>query len=176
MEFAVWPDGQQADGHWEFEAARAAGAGIEVEHSLFVYEVGDMRVAVEHGGEPSGCWIEVERAQVVEHVDIAVGDEDDFGFGEFAARAFAIDIAAYGCDWSDLAQLFEDGDFADVAEVKDAVDTGESGSYFWAEEAVGVADYADAHGALHAGDVTKNATGLDSAASRQEKSKAGSQK
>ena len=62
---------EKADGDGQFEAARAAGAGVEVEHAFFRDEIGHVRVAVEDGGE-FGCGrIEVEGLEVVEHVDVA---------------------------------------------------------------------------------------------------------
>ncbi len=89
-----------------------------------------MRVAVEDGGEFGGGWIEVEGLEIVEHVEVFAGvgrvlDKDDFGFGELSARAFAVDVASdrsYRCN---LLQSFKDQRSANVATVKNAVDTGE---------------------------------------------------
>jgi len=53
-------DFQHADGDWQFEAARAAGAGIEVEDASFRNVIGDVGVAIEDGGELGGGGIEVE--------------------------------------------------------------------------------------------------------------------
>ena len=148
MAFAV--HSERADGDGEVEAAGAAGAGIEIEDALFVGDAGDVGVAVEDGGEPPGHGIKMEGVQVVEHVDVAgfllqVFDEDDFGFGEFGAGAFAVDVAADGGYWGDFAEVVEDGDFAYVAQVKNARDTGEGGEDFGAEEAVGVGEDGDFH-------------------------------
>jgi len=149
MAFAV--HSERADGDGEVEAAGAAGAGVEVEDTAFVGDAGDVGVAVENGCESPGHGIKMEGVQVVEHVDVAgfllqIFDEDDFGFGEFATGAFTVDVAADGGYWGDFAEVVEDGDFAYVAQVKNARDTGEGGEDFGAEEAVGVADYCDFHG------------------------------
>jgi hypothetical protein len=120
------------DGDWKLEAARAAGAGVEVEHAFFRDEIGDVGVAVEDGGEFGGGGIEVEGFEVVQHVEVEAGvgrvfDEDDFGFGELGAGAFAVDVAADGGDGSDFGELIEDGDFSYVATVENAVDALEGG-------------------------------------------------
>ena len=148
MAFAV--HSERADGDGEVEAAGAAGAGVEVEDTAFVGDAGDVGVAVENGCESPGHGIKMEGVQVVEHVDVAgfllqIFDEDDFGFGEFATGAFTVDVAADGGYGGDFAQLFEDGDFSDVAEVEDVVYAGEGEGDLGTKEAVGVAEYADFH-------------------------------
>jgi len=50
VELAVLADSQQTHRNRQIEAARAAGAGIEVEHALAAVEVRHVRVAEEHGG------------------------------------------------------------------------------------------------------------------------------
>ena len=129
FEFSVFGDREHADGDGKVEAAGAAGAGIEIEDALFVGDAGDVGVAVEDGGEPPGHGIKMEGVQVVEHVDVAgfllqVFDEDDFGFGEFGAGAFTVDVAADGGYRGDGFEFAMDGDFAYVAEVEDALDAG----------------------------------------------------
>jgi len=144
-EFVAGAEVESSDGDRKVEAARAAGAGVEVEDAFFCIEVWDVGVAVENGGKFGGRGIEVEGFEVVEHVEVdalvrRVLDENDVGFGEIGAGAVAIDVAADGGDGSDFGELVEDGDFADVADVEDAVDTVESGDDFRAEQAMGVRD------------------------------------
>jgi len=129
FEFAIFGGGEQADGDGQVEAAGAAGTGVEVEDAAFVGDAGYVGVAVKDGCESPGHGIEVEGLEVVEHVDVAGSmlwdfDGDDFGFGEFGAGAFAVDVAADGGYGGDFAEVFEDGDFAYVAEVEDALDAG----------------------------------------------------
>ena len=88
--------------------------------------------------------------EVVEHVDVETGmgrvlDEDDVGFGELAARAFAVDVAADGGDGRDLGEIFENGHFAHVATVKNAIDAGEGRKDFRAEKAVSIRDDSELH-------------------------------
>ena len=139
-------DFEEAEGDGEFEAAGAAGARVEVEDSFFVDVVGDVGVAVKDGGELGGGGVEVDGLEVVEEIEVAVFEEDDFGFGEFGAGSFAVDVAADGGDGGDGAQLVEDGRLADVAQVEYVVYAAEGGENFGAEEAVGVGEDADAHG------------------------------
>ena len=133
LEISVRADREQAYRYRELEAAGAAGAGVEVEDAAFVGDAGDMGMAVEDGGESSGGRVEVEGVEVVERVDVAVGNEDDFGFREFAAGTFAVDVTADRGYGGDFAQVIENGDFAYVAEVEDARDAGEGGKDFGAE-------------------------------------------
>ena len=105
-----------------------------------------MGVAVEDGGEFSRCGIEVEGLEIMEHIDVAALAEEDFSFGQPGAGAIAIDIAADSGDGRDFGQLIEDGDFADVANVEDAIDAAQCGSDLRAEETVGVGDDAEEHG------------------------------
>src|SRR5580700_10092103 len=51
---AAWPHVQVAHGDGEVEAARTAGAGVEVEHAFVVGDGGFVRVPVEDGGEARG--------------------------------------------------------------------------------------------------------------------------
>jgi hypothetical protein len=87
----------------------------------------------------------MQGVQVVEHVDVVFGDEGDFGFREFGARAFTIGVTADGGDGGDCFKLLEDGDLAYIAQMEDALDAFEGAENFRAEKAVGVADDADLH-------------------------------
>jgi hypothetical protein len=102
-------------------------------------------VAEEDGGELGGGGVEMQGGEVVEQVEVVAFKEDDFSFRELAAWAFAVGVATDGGDGGELAQFLEDGDFADVAEVEDGFDSGQGGSDFGTEQAVGVAQDADFH-------------------------------
>jgi len=107
-------------------------------------------MAVKNGGELGGGRIEVEGFEVVEQIDVEartwwVLDEDDVGFGELGARAFAVNVAADGGDGCDFGEIFEDGDFAHVADMEDAVDAGEGGRDFGPKQAVSIRDDSEFH-------------------------------
>jgi hypothetical protein len=112
----------QANGDGELKAARAAGAGVEVEDAILCVVVRHVSMAVENDSEFGCGGIEVQGLEVVEYVEVAAFSEKDFGFGKFGAGAFAIDVAANGSDGRDFGELVEDGDFAHVAYVKDLID------------------------------------------------------
>jgi hypothetical protein len=82
----------------------------------------------------------------VEHVNVAAPDEHNLSLRKLAARAFSVHVAANRGDRGDLGQLFEDGGFADIAEVENALHAGQCGRDLRAEQAVGIADDADSHG------------------------------
>jgi len=109
-----------------------------------------MRVAVEDGGKFGGCRIEVQSLEIVEHVDVEacvrrVLDEHNFGFGQLAAGAFSVDVAANGGDGGDFGQFGQYKGIAHVADMQDAVDALESWSDFGAEQAVGIGDDSELH-------------------------------
>ena len=150
FQVTVGSDRQHSDCDRQIEAAGAAGAGVEVEDAFFRDEVRDVGMAVEDSGEFGGDGIEVEGLEVVQHVDVQAGvgrvfDEDDVGFGEASARTIDVDVAADGLGGSNFGEFVEDGGFAHVAAVKNAVDAGESGQDFGAEEAVGIGDDSEFH-------------------------------
>jgi len=70
VEAALFIEGEEADGYGQVKAAGAAGAGVEVEDAAFVGDGGDVGVAVEDGGEFCCGGVEVEGAEVVEHIEV----------------------------------------------------------------------------------------------------------
>lgn len=136
---------QNSDGCGEVEPPRPTGAGVEVEHAFSFFDLGAMRVAVEDGRE-SGCdGIKTQRSEIVEEVQKMAFEEQDIGFGQAAAGAGVVDVAANGVKRSDLREGFEDLRFADITEVEDALDTCEGEHNFRAQQTVGVADNPDLH-------------------------------
>lgn len=155
LELPVFAECEQADSHRQIKPARAAGAGVEVEHAFLLDVIRDVSVAVEDGGKFGCGGVEVEGLEVVEHVEVEAGvgrilDEDDFGLGELGAGAFGVDVAANGGYGSDFSEFVEDGNFSYVATVKDAVDAREGGAAqcgkdLGAEQAVGIRDDSEFH-------------------------------
>jgi len=102
-------------------------------------------VAIEDDGKFCCSRVEVERTDVVQQVEVVSFEKEDFGFRQAAARTLAIDVAAHGMEGSYLFEFFENGWFADVAEVKDVLDACERRQNFRAQKAVRIADDADLH-------------------------------
>ena len=143
LQISVRFNRQDSDCDWKLEAARAAGAGIEVEDTFFRDEIRDVGVAVEDCREFCGHGIEVQGFEVVQHVDVEAGvgrvlDEHDFGFGKLGAGAFSVDVAANGGDGSDLGEFGQYRGIADIADMQYALDAFESGRDFRAKETVGI--------------------------------------
>src|SRR5580698_4515041 len=68
LEFSVRAYGEQADGDWQLESSRAAGAGIEVEHAFLCGEIRYVRVAGEHCCKLCRCGVQMEGLHVVHHI------------------------------------------------------------------------------------------------------------
>jgi hypothetical protein len=122
------------------EAAGTDAAGVQVEYALFLEDRRLMRVAEDHDADPCVCRLQVEFVQTMQHVNEAAAELDDFGNWKLGAGAGAIDVAANGSHWRDLAQFVEDGWVADIACMQDVVNAGETRREFGAEQTVGVGE------------------------------------
>jgi hypothetical protein len=145
LKLAIIANCQQPDRDRQIKPPRPARSRIEVEHAFSLVEIWHVRMAEEHGGKPSGHRVKVQRVQVVEHVHIPAAGEDDVRFRQLAAWALAIDIAADSGDRSDLLKFVQDGDFADIAQMENALHSGQRGGNFGAEQAMRIADNSDSH-------------------------------
>ena len=147
----VWMQGplvqmEVGEGNWKREASGAGAAWVEVENVVSGLDHGLVAMAVDHGADAGGRGVEVQVGDVVDEIEETAGEFDGFGCGKLRARARAVDVAADGGEWSDGGEAVEDGGVADVAGVEDVVNAHEGDEGFGAEEAVGVGDYAYAHG------------------------------
>jgi len=143
LDFAVRVYVQVAHRHIEVEAPRTAGTGIEIEHSPVAADAGYVRVPVEDRGKLRSRRVQVQRADVVQQVEVSALDEQDFRFGQAGARSFPVDVAAHRGDGRDPAQGLEDFGVAHIAEVKNALHAGQERRNLRAKQAVRVADDAD---------------------------------
>ena len=141
----LFVDFKQAHRYGQLKSPRPARPGIEIEHAFFGVIVRNVRVSVEHGDKLCRSRVEVQCLQVVQHVNVLAFGKKDLSFGQLAARALAVYVAANGCHWRDLRELVENGNLADIAEMKYVVDAFERGKDFRAKKAVGVADDAEFH-------------------------------
>lgn len=148
VEGAEFRDGQVGAGDGEVESSRAARARVYIEDAFVAADFRFVAVTVKDGTEACGGWVEVELLDVVEQVEVMVGERDDFGCRQEGTGATCIDVAADGGDWGDFGEGAEDFRVADVAEVEDVIGAGEEREQFGAKKAVGVADDGDAHGEI----------------------------
>jgi hypothetical protein len=116
---------QQPGCDWQFKSTRPARPGIKVENALPFVKIRPMRMAVEHCSKFARHWVQVERTQVVEHVHIAVANENDIGFRQLAAWALAVNVSADRRDWGNLFQFLENGGVADISQVQNALNAGQ---------------------------------------------------
>lgn len=132
-------------GDRQLESARAAGAGIEVEHVLVPLNERPMGVAEEDGGKPGGCGIKVQARAVMQHVQIVPLEEDYVRFGQFAAGAGTIDVAANRMDRGDAGEVLQDFAAAHISHVKDVVAACKCGAGFGTEQSVCITQEAEPH-------------------------------
>lgn len=145
MKLAAVVDFEQADGDRQIETARTAGTRIEVKHAFLGGVIRHVRVAEENGGEFGGGRIEVERCQIVQHVEVVIGGEIDLGRRQIGAGAFAVGVAVNGGDGRDARQSLQDRGLADIAHVENVIDAGQRCQKFGTNESVRVADDAKFH-------------------------------
>lgn len=138
-------DGEHADCWREVEAAWAAGAGIEVQHTFSPIDAGPVGVAVEDGGEFRRDGIETKRAEIVEQIEVVAFEEQNVGFGQAAAGAVAINVPTYCVKGSDLFESLENRGVADVTQMQDVIDASQGGNHFRTQKTVGVTHDADLH-------------------------------
>ena len=72
---------QPSNCYGQFESSRTGGAGVEVEHALSPFDLGAMRVAIEHSREPGCDGIKTQCSEIVEEVQKMAFEEQDIGFG-----------------------------------------------------------------------------------------------
>lgn len=145
VEESIRADGQMPYRGWQIKAARAAGAGIHEENAPMPFDKRPMSVAEQNSREPCCRRIQAHCRAVMQKIQVVSFKEEHIGFWQLAARASAINIAANSVYRCDLSQGFENGSIADVAQMQNALDTGEEGQNLRTEQAVGVAEDTPLH-------------------------------
>jgi len=92
---------QAGYGNGQGEAPGAGAARVDIEDAFVPTGVGFMGVARDDDMEAGDFGIEVELAEVVEHVDQNVLDADDFGGWQGSSPGIAVHVAADGHDRCD---------------------------------------------------------------------------
>jgi hypothetical protein len=85
-----------------------------------------MAVAVYHHAESGGFGLQVELAEIVQHVDRNAAGFDNFGFGQSARPGRGVNVAANRGYGRDLRERFQNFGSADIAGVEDAVGSAQS--------------------------------------------------
>ena len=125
------------------EASRPSAAWIEIEDAIFLFDLRLMAVAVHHHAESGGSQLQVESAEIMQHIDGHAAGFDDFGFRQSARPGVGVDVTADRGDGRDFDKRFEDFASANVAGVEDAVGSAQGLDRLEPQQAVGVGDYAD---------------------------------
>lgn len=100
-------DLKQPDRDWQIEPTWPARSGIKIEHTLITSDPGLMRVSEQNSRKLCHGRVQVQRMQVVEHVDILALEQHDFCFRQLAARAAPIHIATDRRNGGDFLQGFD---------------------------------------------------------------------
>ena len=131
---------EAGDSDGQGEAAGTGAARVDIEAAFVPTGVGFMGVAGDHDLEAGDFGIEVELAEVVEHIDQDVLDADDFGGWQGSSPGLGVHVAADGHDRRDASKSIKDGGVANVASVDDSLAALQGGQSFGAKQTVGVGD------------------------------------
>ena len=80
-----------------------------------------MAVAIDHYTESGSLWLQIEFAEIVQHVDGYVCDFDNFGCTKSMRPRFGIDVASDRSYRRDVRERFDNVRIADVASVEYAI-------------------------------------------------------
>src|ERR1700687_2482919 len=135
-------DDQLPHAHWQAEASRAGAAWIEIEHTVLLFYLRMMAVAIDEHAESGGFRLQVELAAIMHHIDGDAAKFKDFSFRQCARPRSSVDLTADRDYGGNLRERFEDFGGADIAGVEDAVGSAQSFDGFGPQQAVDVGDYA----------------------------------
>ncbi len=108
-----------------------------------------MGVAADDGGDDCGFAIQIQPVQEVDEIEKMACQLDGLSGGEIGAGAVGVYVAPVGGDRGVGAEAVEYLVVAAIAGVGDVVDTLEGGDGLGAEQAVGVGEDAEVHGARY---------------------------
>src|SRR5208282_5175150 len=104
----------------QVETAWPGAAWIKIEDAIFLFDLRLMAVAVHHHAESASSQLQVELAEIMQHIDGNTAGFDDFGFRQSARPDVSVDVTADRGYGRDLRKRFEDFGGANVAGVEDA--------------------------------------------------------
>jgi hypothetical protein len=125
----------------QVEAARPSAARIEIEDAVLLFYLRLMTVAVYDHAEPGGFWLQIEPADIVQHVDGHAAGFDDFGLRQSECPGFDVNVAADRRHRRDECERFEDLGSANVAGVEYAIGSTQGFDRLGPQPAVSVRDY-----------------------------------
>jgi hypothetical protein len=102
-------------------------------------------MSIEDGYKACGFRVEVELLHIMQQIEIAAGDGDNFSSGKQGAWAVRVDVAANGGDGSYLRECTQNVRIAHIAEVEDVIGAFEQRQEFGPEETMSVGEDANAH-------------------------------
>ena len=85
-------------------------------------EVGHVRMAEEHSGKFARRRVQVQRLQIVQHIDVAVGDQHHIGLRQLAQRPSRSPLPRTAVTGAILPSSLSIGDVAHVAQMQDPLD------------------------------------------------------
>src|SRR5271169_1835026 len=136
-------DHQFPHAHRQVEAAWPGAAGIEIQDAVLLFYLRLMTVAIDHNAESSCLRLQIELAEIMQHVDGQACDIDHFRFRQREPPGPGVDVAAHRSYGRDLCEFVEDFGGTDVAGVEDAVGSTQGSKRRAPQSAVRVGDYAE---------------------------------
>jgi hypothetical protein len=132
--------------HRQFEAPRAGAAGIEVEHAGARLLLGNVAVARDHHMETGRFGFEVERREIVQHVDGEAIHFEHFRLRKLARPSAGVDVATHRGDGRNSCERLQNFRRTDIARVNDALRTAQRRKRFRPKQSVSIGNDADEDG------------------------------
>jgi hypothetical protein len=92
-----------------------------MEHSIARLLFGNVRVAADHNRESGGFGLEVQRCQIVQHIDGDASDFEDFIFGQPLCPPLLVDVAANGGHGRNCGELRDDSGCPEIPGMNDVI-------------------------------------------------------
>ena len=136
---------EQSHRHWQLKSARPATSWIEIEHTLARVRGWRMGMSEKHRRKLRRRRVQMQRAQVMQHVEIVPFRQHHFGLRQLAAWSLAIHIAANRRHRRNRLELMQNENLAHIAQMQNALDALQGRRNLWPQQSVRIADDADSH-------------------------------
>ncbi len=139
---------QLTDRDWQREAPGPGAAGVDEQHTVALLHQRFVRVTGYHHAHTGGRWVNVQLAQIMDHIQPHTTQLYQLGFRAAPAPRGHGRCCRARRSAGLLSQLAQHARLADVTGVHDVVAALQEGQCLRAQQVVGVGDQAYAHGGI----------------------------